>query len=235
MKKIAVILTVLLVFMSECAAQPDKDGTILNLDASGEIEVEPDMARFRVMVSCIEKHSSASKFCLKNEIDEVFDILSELYIGPKDYHSSKVSLDKEYQWENKIRVFTGYRSSMSISVTVRDLEKLGDLLGRLMEQKNLSISGLSYSHSKTEQLKIDAHLKALDNAQRLAESIKNQIGGKTLYIMEITDTGSPVRPLSEAKSLRAAAAGSPSGEPLNVHIGTLVFRKSIRVKYRILK
>ena len=234
MKKYILPFLLLILAASASSAKAETLETILNLEAAGEIEVVPDLADFKVSLSCVDEDVNTSNDCLKSEATLVYKVLGKLQIDKKDYHSSRVNLNKSYHWENGKKIFKGYRASMTISIIIRDLDKLDDALGRLMTLKNLSLSGLSYSHSNMEKLKIEAYMKALDNADNLAESIKNKIGGRSMHLMEINQLSRSVRPMgamAEAKVLRQTAAD----EPLNINIGTLVFRENISVRYKIIK
>lgn len=224
-------LLLLLFFLAGCSESEDNDSFRLTLDASGEIKVIPDMARFTVKVNCLHDSISMSNKCLTEKLDTVFSILDDVNIDENDYHSSNVTLDKEYAWEDKKQTFKGYRSTSTIEITVNDLDDLNRLLGKMMVHSDLSISGLTYSHSGISELENDAYIQALKNAMTLAKRIKKESGGDEVEIVEINNTRGPI--ITDNNMMLRSEAAAPKAGPLDMNIGYLVLRKDIRVQFRI--
>ena len=96
MKKFIYIIVALSLF--GCGASDHKKPVLLNISATGEIEVVPDIASIVVNVSCLNKNLVKSNNCTKEHIDKLFKLLEQHQILKKDYHSSRVNLIKEYIW-----------------------------------------------------------------------------------------------------------------------------------------
>ena len=90
MKKIVYVIIVL--FLFGCSKSDDLKPILLNIEASGEIQLVPDLASIAVNVSYTNKDLSKSTECTKKSIDELFALLNEHKIKEDDYHSSKINL-----------------------------------------------------------------------------------------------------------------------------------------------
>ncbi len=234
MKKIVYIIILLSLF--GCNKSDNVKSILVNIEASGETQLVPDIASIAVNVSCTNKDLSKSTECTKTNIDELFALLNGHKIKKDDYHSSRVNLAKEYIWKNNSQVFKGYKSSSTINILFRNLETMSAIITKIMTMENASLYNLSYSHSEVDSFANKAYLEALDNSKTLANEIKNKLGGKSVEVMQISNmrenfgTNKSVT-LSENKKL---SRYSPNAPPtIQVHPGSLKIIKDIYAQYRI--
>lgn len=229
-RKCMLFLVLSLIFVG-CNIKPDNQNVVVNIFATGEIEVKPDIADFVVSASCVNRNILASNNCVKKQVATITKILTESQVDSEDFHASDISLNKEYYWKNNTQVFRGYRSSVSSAVTLKDLNNLNPVLSTLMTQKDLSVSGLTYSHSQIEALANDAYIKALDNSRNLAKEFQINLGGKSSEIITISNTNDPLPEVKSKSFLLKSETQRP--EPINFNVGTLVLRKNLKVQYHI--
>jgi uncharacterized protein YggE len=232
MKKLFYIIVVLSLF--GCNGSNDVRSIPVNIEASGEIEVLPDMASIAVNVSCTDKDLSKSTECTKMSIDKLFALLNEHHINRDDYHSSRIDLEKEYIWQNNSQVFNGYRSSSTINIVFRNLETLSVVITKIMTMKDASLNNLNYSHSELDAFASKAYLKAFDDSKMLADEIKNKLGGKSVEVSQISNIGEDFgiheSDALKEKSLRYAANGPST---IQVNPGVLKIMRRIYVQYKI--
>jgi uncharacterized protein YggE len=232
MKKLFYIIVVLSLF--GCNGSDDVRSILVNIEASGEIEVLPDMASIAVNVSCIDKDLSKSTECTKTSIADLFALLDEHKINRDDYHSSSINLEKEYIWQNNSQVFNGYRSSSTVNIVFRNLETLSVVITKIMTMKDASLNNLNYSHSELDAFANKAYLKAFDNSKMLADEIKNKLGGKSVEVSQISnmreDFSVHGSDAPEEKRLRLS-----TNEPsmIQVNPGVLKIIRRIYVQYKI--
>ncbi len=232
MIRICMLFLVFSLIFSGCNINSDNQNVMVNIFATGKVEVKPDIANFIVNASCVHKNIETSNTCVKGQLETITTILTEAQVSKDDFHTSDIRLDKEYYWRNNTQVFRGYRSSVSSTVSLKDMKKLNAIFSGLMTQKDLSISNLSYSHSQLEDLANEAYIKALNNSRNLAKEFQTNLEAKSLEIVRISNTNDPL-PQAEttAKFLDQAAAPRPGS--MNVNIGTLVLQKNLKVQYLI--
>jgi uncharacterized protein len=151
----------------------------------GEVEVLPDMASFTINLSCLDKSIKDSKKCLVVKSNELNSTLQSFGISKDDILTSSVDLNKSYAWTNNSSVFEGYRSSITVFVTVRNIEKLDEIYTDLLENSNLELGGLIYSHSKPDSLKNEAYVDALEKSGILADRLLEKLPGSGKEILKI--------------------------------------------------
>lgn len=222
--------------LAGCQTAENKDTIVLNLSSSGEVKVVPDMASLLATISCTNKNLTFSTNCTKRGIDTLFQLLEQNGVEKKDYHSSRIELEKEYTWRNNSNVFNGYKSSSTISMVFRDLDAMGQVITQTMTMKDVSLYGLSYSHSKIDDLVQQAYLLALDNTNQLAEKMKEKTGGKSLEIMEIMNTTGDFVTQVTTKQLEkreGIVAARTRSAPIQINPGELTLTKEVQVLYRV--
>ncbi|GAA0870904.1 hypothetical protein GCM10009117_00490 [Gangjinia marincola] len=71
---------------------------------------------------------------------------------------------------------------------MKNIDDLAEMYTKLLEDKNLNLSGLSYEHSKLDSLKNQAYLKALKKADLLAEELVQQLPESSKEVLKIGNT-----------------------------------------------
>ena len=143
MKRFFVIIFIALIGAGMlCATEPNTNKTI-KIHSVGEVEVIPDMATFNIDLNCLDVNLANSKKCLVEKSASLIKKLQSFGIASKDIMTTSVNMQKSYTWQNNKRVFEGYKSSTSIFVTVRDINKLEAVYSDLLENKNTEVGGLN--------------------------------------------------------------------------------------------
>lgn len=236
MKKTVYMIILLSLF--GCNQLNDVKSVLVNIEASGEIQLVPDMAGIAVNLSCTDEDLSKSTECTKISIDELFTLLDEQNVKKDDYHSSTIYLSKEYIWRNNSQVFNGYKSSSTVNILFRNLETMSVVITKIMTMENASISNLSYSHSEMDTYANKAYLEALDNAKILADEIKEKLGGRAIEVLRVSNFRE-ASGINEPAALRktgeramlASNANAPS--PIQINPGAQKIIKEVYVQYRI--
>ncbi|MFY8186662.1 MAG: SIMPL domain-containing protein [Flavobacterium sp.] len=145
------------------------------IESVGEVEVLPDMATFYIDLSCLDKSINVSKKCLVDKSNEIHAKLQSFGIDKKDILTEAVNMEKSYNWDTGKNVFEGYKCSTGINVTVRNIDKLAEIYTELLENSNLELRSLNYTHSKMDSLKNEAYVKALEKAGTLADKLLEKL------------------------------------------------------------
>ncbi len=186
MKKIIGIISFLA--LVSCQNNPTVDHgqfkTIM-IKSDGEVETLPDMASFQISLNCLDKSIKESKNCLVDKSNELNTRLQSFGISKEDILTTAVEMNKSYIWSNNSNIFEGYRSSTTLIVTVRTIEKLDEIYTELLENRNLDLGGLNYSHSKLDSLKNEAYVNALDKAGILADRLLEKLPESKKEILKI--------------------------------------------------
>ncbi len=163
---------------------PSKFKTMM-IKSSGEVEVMPDMATFNIDLSCMDKSIKVSKECLVVKSNELNDKLLAYGISKDDLMTTFVNLEKSYTWVKNAQVFEGYKSSTSIQVKLKDLDKLENIYTDLLENENLELGGLYYSHSKEDSLKNEAYLVALKKSEATVDKLLEHLPESKREVLKV--------------------------------------------------
>ncbi len=163
----------------------DPDFKTIMIKSTGEIAALPDQASFHVSLYCMDLSVKDSKNCLVTKSNDLIARLQALGVEKKDITTTSVDLSKSYTWRNNSSVFEGYRSSTSLIVTVKKIEKLDEIYTELLENQNLEMSSLSYGHSDIDSLQNEAYIKALKKSERLADKLLTTLPEKNKEILKI--------------------------------------------------
>lgn len=166
---------VLSLFFTNCASsnnnQEGYNNKSMHLRTTGEISVQPDQASITIYLNCSDRNITKSKKCLVHNSEKLNDLIRSYGIDSKDIITTSISQSKEHKWVKNSYVFSGYHSSLSTHLTVRDLNVLEKLYPQLLEDKNLNIGALQYSHSNLDSLSNLAYEDALKRSNSLADML----------------------------------------------------------------
>ncbi len=176
MRTLATLFTLfILVSCQKTTIEKETKFKTIMLRAQGQVETTPDMASFRVRLKCLKNSVSASKKCLVDKSNMLNSELLGFGIKQVDILTTAVEMDKRYRWKNRSQIFMGYESVTSMIVTIKSMDSLANVYSALLENKNIYLDRLTYTHSKLDSLKNKAHLVALRNADILAEELMKEL------------------------------------------------------------
>jgi uncharacterized protein YggE len=230
MKSLSLILSVVLLI----SCNSGNDYKTILLKTSGSVEIAPDEASIIINANCINKDIKQAKSCLIDITSSLNDDLINFGIQKEDILTTNVNLSKDYIWTNNSEVFNGYRASTTTSVRVRDLKILDELYSNLLSNDKLGIGSLTYGHSKMDSINNVAYLKALENANKLADQILSQLPEKNKSIMQVSNfeiSGSEPMPEVKYKNLEESQVLDKSN--LTINFGNMVAMQQLYVEYKI--
>lgn len=200
----------------------------ITVSASGSVAAEPDQARVSSGVAAdgatareaLDKNSAAMR--------KVIDELKSAGIDPKDIRTSGLRVEPRYTrpMEGQAPAIDGYSVSNTVEVLVRDVEKVGAILDRLVTAGANQVAGLSFEVSQAETLLDEARKQAVANARRRAElyaAAADAEVGDVLTIVE-GDVAQPPRPMF-ARAMKA------DGVP--VERGTQTLEASVTITWAL--
>lgn len=194
--------------ISATHAEDDKPRRTITVSASGSVSAEPDRARLTSGVSA--EGASAREALTANTaaMQKVIGELKSAGIDPKDIQTSSFRVEPRYTRpaEGQAPTINGYTVTNEVEVLVRDIEKVGDILDRLVTAGANQSSGLSFEVSTAETALDEARKQAVANARRRAELYAAAAGAAVGEVLTITegDGAQPPRPVF-ARAMKAEA------------------------------
>ncbi len=197
-----------LVAASLAAAADDKEmHRSITVSASGSVAVEPDMARITSGVTS-EAGTAREAVSLNSQaMKEAIAGLKAAGIVPKDIQTSSFRIDPRYTRAKvgQPSIIDGYRVTNQIKITVRDLDRLGEVLDQLVTLGANQMAGLTFEVSKAESLRDEARTEAVANALRRAKLYAAAAGAEVGEVLRISEGAVGGGPRPVAMTMRAEA------------------------------
>ena len=240
---LAVILIIL--GLTGCEQGSTASGGISNLNISnqqtgiwvtrqGEVSVEPDIAVISLGIEAEADSVATARNSAAAAMNDVMDTLTSNGIAEKDIQTQYFNIQQVRTWDRQTEkeVVTGYRVTNTVTVTIRDIEKVGTIIDVVTEAGGdlTRINGINFSIDNPdeyyEQVRKEAMIDAKKKAEELAKLANVNLGDAT-FISEN---------LYYAPVARSAMAmGYDEGASYNTSIspGELDISLSVQVAYAI--
>ena len=221
------LCALLLLAVVPMTALADSDDRRITVVGRGEANAVPDMATMRIGVETEAGAPSEAMAANAKRMTAVMARLEAAGIAAKDLQTSQLGVWPIYadrSKRNEPPEVTAYRASNQLSVTLRDIEKLGDILDQAVADGANSVNGPSFSVAEPEPhyqiARDEAVADAMAKAERYAEAAKVKLG----KVISISETSSaPV--LSRQVRAQSLEASTPvaAGESTFSASVTMVF------------
>ena len=212
---LAKALAFLLILSSEAHSQmqnqptPDPKIPTIQVTGTGSVQVKPDTASISIGVSTEDGNAQNAVSRNNAATAKVISELEAAVIEKKDLKTSNFSVYPQYRTEgsDKHPVVT-YRASNTVTVTVHNLDKVGDILTKAVTAGSNQISGPNFSVSDAEKYLAEARKKAVENAIAKASVYANAAGLKLGSILSMVEEGAAA-PVYAPRSASFSAAAAP--------------------------
>lgn len=218
MKKSHVFLAVLLILAITaiviCALVfngQKKNEDRFSVSGSGIIYAKADIANIQLGFKTATKKTAAEATVEgSTKISDIIKVIKSLGVDEKDIQTSNYSLNPVYNYTNvKGQQLIGYEVYQNLSIKVRDLTKIGDIIARGTEKGANQIGGISFTIDDEFALKNQARELAITKAKEKAVLIAEQSGmklGEVKNVSEGSDEGGIIPMYANAKMDFAAGA-----------------------------
>lgn len=174
----------------------------------GESKAKPDLATLSIGVEVQAKTPGKALADNAKRMTAVIDRLKETGLADKDLRTSQLGVWPVYANREQPPKIVGYRASNQLSVTIRDIERLGDILDKAVADGANTVSGPSFSIAdpkpQLEKARDAAVEDAIAKAERYARAADVELG----EVMSISESGgAPV--ISRHMRADAMAASTP--------------------------
>lgn len=197
--------------------------TTLDLSASGEVSVAPDMATITLGVT---NQAPSADQALRDNAEAMNRAVAALRAGgieARDIQTSSLSLNPQYVYiQNQPPKLSGYEASNQVNVTVRDLARLGPAVDAVVGAGATNVSQISFGLKSRVPAENAARLAAVKALQDKAALYADATGYHIRRLVNLSEGASysspPPRPLAMARASMAAAPTPVEAGELKVRI-----------------
>ncbi len=181
------------------------------VDGEGQVSAVPDMAVVHFGVSREAPEAAAAMRLASEAMTAVLASISEAGIAAEDVQTTRVGLDPQwsYSQDGTPPRLTGYVASNDLSVAVRDLGGLGELLDTVVAEGANTMNGLAFSVADPSDLEDAARSAAVKDATRKAGTLAGAAGVTLGNILSISETVGGAVPMPRFEAAMADRAAVP--------------------------
>jgi uncharacterized protein YggE len=208
--------------------------TTLNLSASGESKVTPDLATITLGVQTDGATAAGALSANAAQMNKVVAALKKAGIADRDIQTSSLNVNPQYVYvQNEPPKLNGYQASNQVTIQVRDLTKLGQTVDATVGAGATNVGGISFGLQNPQAAEDAARLDAVKALQAKADLYARATGYKIVRLVSLGEGGgytpSPPPMPMYAMAKREMADSSP------VSAGELKVRIDVSATYELAK
>lgn len=201
----------------------------LVVTGEGSVAAEPDMAMIALGVTTAGTTAAEAMQENAATVSDILSALDDLGIAAKDRQTSRFYLrpvwsNRKEPGNGEARI-TGYEAGNSISVRVRDLGSLGQVLDGVIALGGNEFNGLSFGLQDDTAQRSAARRAAVKDAMARASELAEAAGLKLGNVLRLSEEGGRGGPVMMESMARSASMGDAvaSGEVEMRSFVTIVF------------
>lgn len=215
------------------SAEPGQTRNSISVSGSGLAYGRPDLATISIGVQTINTDAGQAVAQNTTKAESIMAALKALGIEEKDLQTNNFSVNAQRDYDpvtGQPKDTITYYVDNTLSVTVRDINRLGEVLGKAVEAGANNIYGISFGVSDPAALEAEARDKAMADARVRAEQLAKAAGVSLGSPINITESLNYPAPLPFAREM-ALAADAASNVP--VATGQMQVSIQVSVSYEI--
>lgn len=240
MKKTLIAISVVLalaVLMTGCSALQTTAVTseeirTLNANGTGTVYIVPDIARVSIGVNTQNEDAAIALSENTQDVNAVMQTLLDLGVAEKDVQTSNfyVYQQTNYNYDSmeigaESEPQTVFVVQNTVSVVVREINSLGEILAAVVDQGANTINGVSFDIEDPTAAYAEAQQKAIDDAASQAQEIADAAGVTLGEITYITISDGYTTPTDMATADRGGGGSVP------ISSGTLTIQVTASITY----
>ena len=228
MKKFILILC-LFTITTNISAQ----SSTVTVEGKAEVSVTPDQAILNLGVQMEGRNLSSMTKRVAEATNAFLKLTDDMNIKRNDVMTSGVNINPRYRYENKTgrRIFDGYSISRSIQVDIKNINQLGSIIERSVEQGFNNISAPIFRVSQEDQIIQSLHSLAVEDALKRAGALVDPLNatvGKALKI-DASSVQSIAPPMMEMRALDMSSSVAEQ----SYSVGQIKFNQSVSATFEI--
>lgn len=191
-KKIAFVLLVLTLALSACGpttinqAAPENIRT-LDVSGVGVVYLSPDVVYINIGVNTQNENAADAVSTNKEQTSAVIQAIKDFGVAEKDIRTTNFSIWANQQYDNFGQATgTTYTVDNTVIVTMRDVDKLGDLLDDAIAAGANNIYSIQFDREDKDKANEEARALAVENAKKQAQDLADVSGVSLVDIQKIS-------------------------------------------------
>ncbi|WP_371168878.1 SIMPL domain-containing protein [Aliiroseovarius sp. 2305UL8-7] len=229
MRKTIAIFGLMMAVVNPAWAGDASQGRI-SVTGEGIAQVEPDMARISLGVTKQAKEAGTALNDVAGVAQAIFARLTDVGVEARDMQSSQVNLSPQYDYGNSggPAKLVGFTANTMVSVRVRDLDRLGEIMSAVTADGANQLNGLQFDLQNRRPAEDAARADAVKDAMARATVLADAAGVSLGPILSIQEGGaSHPGPIMGRMAMESMKADMP------VAAGELEIGSSVTVVFEL--
>lgn len=243
-----IVIIVLIILGSKMSRASFGQGNFpatITINGKGEVNAVPDISRFTITIeeTAADQKTALAQSSVKS--NAVIDALQKAGIDEKDIKTIARNDYPKYEYTRgavEIAIYppipakqtiTGYVSTHTLSVKVRDLDLVTTVQQIFADQKVTNVSGPELSIDDTEIIKVQARELAIMDAKEQAQVLADQLGVRLGKIVSFSESDGGMYPMYRMEAMSADMAGAPKSSQPTIAAGEQTITSQVSVTYRL--
>ncbi len=215
----------------------EKQQAFIVVNGEGQAQAAPDMAILDLTVLREGKTARAALTENNKAMTQVLAAMKEAGIEDRDLQTSGINIQPTYTYPSdknglKAPKIIGYNVTNGLTVRVRDLDKVGDLLDKSIDLGVNQSGGLRFVNDDPSKSMTEARKKAMANAMDKAKTLTEAGGIKLGRVLEINEYSSNPQPVMMARTKMVPMAAEAT-DSVPVAAGENSYNVSVTVKFAL--
>ncbi len=217
---------------SALAADPTTNEHVISVTGTGKVSVKPDVADVRLGVQVQRDTAKAAREAAAQAMNAVIAALKGLGIADEDIQTSWIDVSPVYDYGSNSPRITGYQVTNIVSVHVRDINQVGDVIDSSIAAGATTVNGVSFDVSDRTAAENQAREAAVNDARSHADALASAAGVTITGVQTISETSytTPWPYYGVADAVKGEPAPSA---PTPVQPGTQDITITVSVSYLI--
>ncbi|TSC95446.1 MAG: hypothetical protein Athens101410_505 [Parcubacteria group bacterium Athens1014_10] len=160
---------------------------ILTVSAEGKVRMVPDLAIIQAGVETIKPTASESQKENAQKMNAVINVIKNKGVEKEDIQTTNYNLQALYDWTEKGRVFKGYQTTQNVTVRIKELDKIGEILEAVNTAGANQIGGIQFTFDDPENFKKQASQQAITRAKERADVLAQSAGIKLGKLISLSE------------------------------------------------
>lgn len=207
----------------------------ITLTGIGKVTAKPDVGIISLGIISESATVAQAQKDNANKMNSIISALKkEFKIDEKDIQTSNYSINPKYDWSTRVQRIVGYSINQTITIKIRDFDKIGEIIAKATELGSNSVNGPSFTIDDPEVFKAQAREKAITQAKEKADVLAKQVGIRLGRIVNFSEGGNDYypMPLGDASFSLAKAETAPAVAP-DIQAGSQEVSVSVSISYEI--
>lgn len=227
------------VISGPAAAEVDIEATgpLISLSVTESVNLDPDIANLSAGVTTVAPTAVEAMRQNAQFMNRVVDRIESLGVKKDDIQTTGVSLNAEYDYDQKTRqqVFRGYRVSNRVNIQLRDIQRTGQVLDALVVAGATDLGGIGWTVDDPSPGVEQARQAAFASARTRAQNYARLSGFDDVRLLEIQENYSPSRPVAYADPITVSSSDIGRNESAPVRPGQVQAGITVNFTYEMVR